>query len=161
MKMKLFKRKNKYAFLENILSKEDLQIIANTVGEAERTTSGEIVVSIKPHSKWFRFKKDPVYYHAVRVFYSKKLHKTKDRTGILIFLSIEERRLQILADRGINEKVHPELWQNYATTLVDDIKRGRACYGISNIVREVGNVLTQYFPIKPGDINELPNEVVI
>ncbi|HCB51272.1 TPA: hypothetical protein DEP21_01670 [Patescibacteria group bacterium] len=149
----------KHRFLEGFLSQDDLETINSAVSEAEKTTAGEIVVAIKPHSRWYCLKKNPIYAHAVHLFQVYGLKKTRDKTGILIFLSMAEQELQILADTGINAKVDPGLWQEYSDDLIVAIQAGSPCEGICQLVKKIGEVLTQYFPINPDDINELSNEV--
>ena len=62
---------------------------------------------------------------AVMAFYEKQLYKTRDETGILIFISLLEHRVWILGDRGINAKIAPDFWEKIASELSSGIKEKR------------------------------------
>ncbi|MBU1055126.1 MAG: TPM domain-containing protein [Proteobacteria bacterium] len=98
---------------------------------------------------------------AVRAFYEKGLYKTRDETGILIFISILEHRVWILGDKGINEKIAPEFWSKIAKELSEGIKRKEQGKAASHAIEECGKELAKYFPIKHDDTNELSNEVML
>jgi uncharacterized membrane protein len=89
------------------------------------------------------------------------MDKTRDKTGVLIFLLLSERKLQIIADEGINSKVENETWQKIADGMVEKFKEGKYLDGLLFGLDEVGKILSAHFPIRPDDINELPNDVEI
>ena len=86
--------------------------------------------------------------------------RTMGRTGILIYLSLDEHRAEIVADRAINEKVAPEAWGDAMAALIDAIRAGRAGEGLAEAVRQVGVVLAAHFPRDDDDINELPDRLI-
>ncbi|MBU0485737.1 MAG: hypothetical protein KKB30_14630 [Proteobacteria bacterium] len=94
-------------------------------------------------------------------FYQNGLHKTIDETGVLFFISLFERRVWILADKGIYQKITPETLQDYAREVALGIKTGKATETLCCEIRNVGKILAAHFPIKKGDTNELPNRVII
>jgi uncharacterized membrane protein len=151
--------KNKTQEMEKteFLTQEERDLITTAVNTAEETTAGEIRVVVVPSSR--RFKN--VRAHAEKAFRQYGLQNTKDATGVLIFISVEEKRIEILADKGINEKVEPFTWDNMLNGLIIKIRQDGTCQGIVDLVDEVGKYLTAHFPIQPGDDNELSNEVVI
>jgi uncharacterized membrane protein len=67
----------------------------------------------------------------------------------------------ILADENINEKVKQSVWDEIAMDMTNHFKQEEFCNGIIKGIEQTGTILTQHFPIQPGDINELPNEVRI
>jgi putative membrane protein len=97
---------------------------------------------------------------AKQVFFERGLTETKDRSGVLIFVSELEHRVQILADRGIHEQVGNERWSQEIQTVIAAIRSGHAADGLQTVVREVGTLLAQAFPPRGENPNELPNEVV-
>lgn len=97
---------------------------------------------------------------AIRAFYEKGLHRTKDETGILIFISLLERKVWILGDRGINAKIPPESWQSFVGQLAAGIRSGRACEALCATIGDCGAELARHFPRKTDDANELPDELM-
>ncbi len=98
---------------------------------------------------------------ALAAFYEKGLYKTRDQTGVLFFISLFERKVWILADRGIYEKIPPENLQEYARGVAVGIRSGHATGVLCTEIRNVGKILAHHFPIKDDDTNELSNEVII
>jgi putative membrane protein len=106
-------------------------------------------------------KRDRAGVEAKRQFAAHGLHLTQQRTGVLIFASIAERYVEIIADSGINDKVSPEVWDRAVKGMITKIKQGQAVEGFLEAIRICGEVLAKHFP--PGAINknELPNKLVL
>ena len=104
---------------------------------------------------------EEVHQRALQAFFSRDLHATKDRTGILVMASLLEHRVEILADTGINAKVSQETWQGILTELIGKIKSGDLTEGICNAVRECGEVLAEDFPGAHDNPNEISNKIII
>ncbi|MEW6416821.1 MAG: hypothetical protein AB1480_01730 [Nitrospirota bacterium] len=101
-----------------------------------------------------------VMQRAVRAFYEKGLYKTRKNTGILFFLSLLERKVWVLADKGIYEKIEQETLNKFANIVSNGIKDGRACDALCEAMRQAGELLAKHFQITPGDVDELPDEVI-
>lgn len=113
--------------------------------------------------RWFIAPEQTAYEverEALLSFYSENLHHTRQATGILIFISVLERRVWILADSGINAVLPPSTWQG----LVGELTRGiRACEqgpAIIGVVERIGALLAQTFPSEADDRNELADLIV-
>ena len=104
---------------------------------------------------------EEVHQRALQAFFSRDLHATKDRTGILVMASLLEHRVEILADTGINAKVSQETWQRILTELIGKIKSGELTEGICTAVRECGKVLAEDFPGTHDNPNEISNKIII
>lgn len=87
------------------------------------------------------------------------LTNTRDRTGVLIFVSLKEHRVQILGDKGIHEKVGTDFWKAETDRIVTAIREGRAAQGIIAAIGDIGQKLQMHFPRKSDDTNELPDRV--
>jgi putative membrane protein len=107
-----------------------------------------------------RRKEEAVRLRAERAFFEKGLYKTKKNTGVLFFLSLLERKVWILADKGIYEKMNQESLNRFANEVSRGIREGRACEALSQAVEEIGVLLSRHFPITPGDTDELPDNVI-
>lgn len=97
---------------------------------------------------------------AVHSFHERGFYKTKKHTGILFFLSLFERKIWILADKGIHEKIKQETLDRFAMNVSKGIRDGRACDALCEAIADAGQLLAQHFPITPEDTNELPDGIV-
>lgn len=102
-----------------------------------------------------------VYNRAIRHFIESGTCYTKDRTGILIFISELEKKVVLLADKGINDKISQERWDGIVAEIILGIKGDILVDSISSAVIECGNILEKEFPIKKDDENELTDEIQV
>jgi putative membrane protein len=97
---------------------------------------------------------------AVTAFFREGLYRTKDETGILIFISVFERRVWVLADRGINAKVKEGEWDAIVRMITEGIKNKNQTDGICKAIGETARILKEHFPKKADDKDELKNLIV-
>jgi len=97
---------------------------------------------------------------AVEVFKAAAQRRTEGRTGILIYLSMGERRAEIIGDEAITAITTPETWGEAMAALIVDVKAGRPGDGIVAAIHEVGEVLSQHFPRSATDANEIPDKLI-
>lgn len=107
-----------------------------------------------------RAKHDRAHAEAMRQFLAQGIGKTEHRTGVLIFASVAERYVEVVADSGINDKVGAEVWDDAVHALVSAIKTGRPADGFVAAVEQCGAVLATHFPPGALNRNELPNRLV-
>jgi putative membrane protein len=98
---------------------------------------------------------------AVQEFHRQGLRETRDRTGILIFVSLFERRVVVVGDAGIHAKVGDEHWQKTRDAILAGIARGKLADGIVEGVRACGAELAEHFPDRPENGNELPDRLIV
>ena len=97
---------------------------------------------------------------AMNQFLAHGIHLTEQRTGVLIFASVAERYAEIIADRGINDKVTPDVWLDAITAMISAIKDGRPGDGFIMAVQLCGTELARHFPPNALNPDELPNKVI-
>lgn len=97
---------------------------------------------------------------AIVAFVEQGLHHTRDETGVLILLSLFEHRVYVLADRGINDLVSTDTWDEIVDTITSGIHRGAACDALCSAIQSCGQLLAGHFPIKSDDSDELPNLII-
>jgi len=93
-------------------------------------------------------------------FTAEGLHHTREHTGILILISLFERRIKVLADRGINEKVSRETWEEIVRIVTAGLKSGVPCDAFCKAIERCGEILAGHFPRAPDDTDELSNRLV-
>jgi putative membrane protein len=94
-------------------------------------------------------------------FQTQELHETQERTGVLVFVSLYERRAIVLGDKGIHAKVGDAHWARARDLLLDGAAQARLCNGLVAAVEECGRVLAEHFPPRADDTNELPDRLVV
>ena len=93
---------------------------------------------------------------ASEAFVAEEVFLTRDRTGILLFLSLLERRVLVLGDSGINQKVKPEEWQDVVATVVSGIHGGSPVDGLVDAIQKCGALLERRgVGVRPDDRDEL------
>jgi putative membrane protein len=107
-----------------------------------------------------RRKEAAVRKRALEAFYEKGLYRTHLSTGVLFFLSLLERKVWVLADKGIYEKIKQETLNRFAGQVSAGVRERQAGQALVQAIQGVGNLLAEHFPIAPGDRDELPNEVM-
>jgi putative membrane protein len=102
-----------------------------------------------------------VRHRAELEFYRAGLQDTRESIGILIFLSLVERKVVILADKAIAEKLPASTWDSAVHLILDNQKKNNLTVGLVAAIQYCGDLLSQYFPIKSSDVNELRNHLII
>jgi putative membrane protein len=97
---------------------------------------------------------------AVNGFFKKGLYRTRDATGVLLFISVFEHKVWLLADKGIHERVPQEEWNQLVGRITHGIRNGQSAEAICKAIHEIGDLLHTHFPIKPGDTDELANLII-
>jgi putative membrane protein len=98
---------------------------------------------------------------AIRAFFHRKVHETRDRTGILIYISLFEHSVRVLADSGIDAKVGKQAWEEVVATIIKGIGEKRQGEAICKAVEQCGKLLSQHFPRRSDDRNELDDVMII
>ncbi len=136
-----------------ILSADDLEAVARAAAEAERLTSAEIRVHLD-HSC-----DGDALQQAIKVFERLGMHNTAARNGVLIYVSVTDRKLAVIGDRGIHERVGEAYWQGLVAAVRARMRQQQPRDGLIHAIAEVSRELGRHFPRRPGDTNELSNEV--
>jgi putative membrane protein len=107
-----------------------------------------------------RTKSRRVHRKAVELFRASCELKTRGRTGVLLYLSLAERRAEIVADEAIASQVEPEVWGEAMAALIGEVKHGRPGEGMVRAVDRIGAVLAPILPPRPENPDELPNRLI-
>jgi uncharacterized membrane protein len=138
---------------EQFFSEDEKSRIISAIKEAELATSGEICVFIENHCK------ADVFDRAAKIFSRMKIHKTKLRDGVLIYLALVDRKFAILGDVGINAVTPDDFWDKIKETMEGHFRTGNFTEGLVNGIRMSGDALKEKFPHLSRDVNELADEI--
>jgi uncharacterized membrane protein len=143
-----------------LFAEGDLEAIAAAVARAERETSGEIRVHLDRRlPRGPRRAPRDALERAWEVFGHLGMHRTAERSGVLIYLAVEDRRLAIAGDAGVHARVGDGYWQRVRDGLVEKLRAGAPREALLTAVGEVASVLSVHFPRRPDDRNELSDQV--
>jgi putative membrane protein len=98
---------------------------------------------------------------ASQEFYRYNLHRTEAQTGVLIFVSLFERRVIVMADEGINAKVVEDQWQATDRAILKHAAKGQLRTGLVAGIQSAAEVLEEHFPWTEGDRNEIPDRIIV
>lgn len=139
--------------VDDFLTKEEEQAIVEAIGVAEKATSGEIRVHIEKTTSLAPFDR------ALEVFYSLKMNETNEQNGVLIYLAVKDKTFAICGDKGINDVVAKDFWDNTKNIMSNHFKNGNFKQGLIDGILEAGQQLKSYFPHQENDTDELSNEI--
>ena len=135
------------------LSEDDLAAVTRAVAEAETRTSAEVRVHLD-HSC-----EGDALQRAIKVFEKLGMHKTAARSGVLVYISVTDRKLAVIGDKAIHERVGEAYWQGLVAAVRERLRQQQSRDGLIHALAEVGRELARHFPRRPGDKNELPDDV--
>jgi uncharacterized membrane protein len=136
-----------------ILDREEDQRVVEAIRQAERNTSGEIKVHIENRCK------GDVEQRSLFIFDKLKLNETQLRNGVLIYLAVKDHKFAILGDKGINDVVEDNFWNDVKDLMLNQFKEGRFAEGLEQGIMRCGEKLKAYFPYQSDDINEIPDDI--
>jgi putative membrane protein len=103
---------------------------------------------------------ETVHRRAMQAFVEEEVFDTRDRTGILLFVSLREHRIEVLGDTGINQHVEPDDWAEVVARIRRGIQNDNLTEGLVEAVQMCGRLLEQKgVDIQPDDENELTDTV--
>ena len=141
---------------KEFVARLDVSRITEAIRLSEAGSSAEIRVHIQPRAAG-----GDIQHVAEKTFERLGMTRTAARNGVLLFIASEDQKFAIIGDSGIHAIAGQELWEGIAARLHELFREGRFTDGIIEAVQAVGARLAQHFPIAPGDVDELSNELSI
>ncbi len=139
-----------------------LDAIARAIAELEKQHRGQVVFVVERELTTEQLWRDQSSRDRAReVFAIHGVWNTEENNGVLIYLLLADRRVEIVADRGIDARVGEERWQHLCRTMETHFRAGRFEQGALEGVRQVSGFLATHFP--PGGVsrNELPDRPLV
>ena len=142
-------------WLRRFMGDADFEAVTRAIAEAESGTSAEIRVHLDHACPG-----DAVA-RAIVVFERLGMHRTAERHGVLIYAAVKDRRLAVVGDEGIHARVGEAYWRRLVDGMMDHFRSERPRDGFIHALSELAPVLSRYFPRRPGDTNELSDEISV
>lgn len=161
--MKRLSRMLKHRWLDEsdvrrVLPAAALERLQERVATSERLHSGEIRICVEaglPLS--YLWRQASARDRALAMFGKLRVWDTEQNNGVLIYLLLAEHRIEIVADRGLNQYIDAGLWAQIARDMSAAFKSGHFEQGLNQAVDTVSDLLHRHFPVAPGASN--PNEL--
>ena len=149
--------------VEDFLTPEEETAIVEAIRIAEKNTSGEIRVHLEPTSISAEEPNEPIdaFDRAAEVFDMLNMDNTKESNGVLIYVAVEDRTLVIMGDKGINDIVGQNFWEETKDVIINHFKNGNIKQGLVEGILKAGEQLKKHFPYKKDDKNELPDNISV
>jgi uncharacterized membrane protein len=139
-----------------------LAAIEQAIKTGETTHSGQVRFVVEGALDGASlFRDQPARERALDIFAQLRIWDTSHNNGVLIYLLLADRDVEIVADRGIDAKVGSANWEKICRQMESDFKAGQFESGVINGIQAVSQQLAQYFPARGKGPNELPDAPVV
>lgn len=139
--------------MKTILPKADSETIVAAIRAVEKTTSGEIRVHVEDRCWGNALKRTR------KLFKRLDMQNTRERNGVLIYLSLKSHKYAILGDEGINNQVADDFWNDVLSEMHPHFAKGAFVEGLCLGVERIGEKLNTLFPPSDDDVNELNDDI--
>jgi uncharacterized membrane protein len=148
--------------VRRVFPREALTLIEQAIKAGEATHSGQVrfVVEGALDGKPL-FSGQSARERALDIFAHLRIWDTAHNNGVLIYLLLADRKVEIVADRGIDAKVGSAGWQQICAAMETDFRSGNFAGGVIKGIQAVSHELVKYFPRRGAGPNELPDAPVV
>jgi uncharacterized membrane protein len=145
-----------------VFPRQALSMIEQAIKTGEATHSGQVRFVVEGSLDGKPLLRDqPARERALDIFSHLRIWDTAHNNGVLIYLLLADRDVEIVADRGINAKVGAAGWEKICRSMEADFKAGNFCGGVIKGIQAVSQQLAMHFPKHGKGPNELPDEPVV
>jgi uncharacterized membrane protein len=136
--------------------------IRDAIAEGERGHAGELCLAVESrYSPWAVLNGLDSRARARQLFSLLRVWDTRDNSGVLLYLQLAERRVELVADRGIAARVEPAAWQGLCEAFAADIRAMPADAAVLACLARINELLARHFPAAEDNPRELPDEPVV
>lgn len=141
------------ASARNFFNEQEQNLLVKAIEEAERNSSGEIRLHLTGYCFGSEVKA------AQKIFKRLNMHTTKDRNGVLFYIATRSKKIAIVGDKGIHEKLGHDYWQAIISRLINQFKGNNKAEVLIACIKDCGEQLGKFFPLNADDKNELSNSI--
>jgi hypothetical protein len=148
--------------LRHAFPKRSLSNIERAIEEEEKRHGGELRFAVEggmPLGNLLR--RQTARERAIELFSVLRIWDTEQNCGVLVYVSLGDRDVEIVADRGINHRVGEARWQSICDGIRSELKLGQYEYGVIGGIRAISALLVENFPRLDEDQDELPNQPLV
>ena len=150
------------ATIQHAIAPDMLERLQHRVAASEQRHTGEVRIYIEAglplNCLWTDAPTRQIARHrALDLFSQLRVWDTAANNGVLIYLLLAEHEIQIVADRGLNDRVEPAVWQALVGRMSGALKQAQFEDGLTNALAEVSALLVRHFPLAANELN--PNEL--
>ncbi len=154
------------ASVRRVFPSAALDAIERTIRETEAKHQGQIHFAVEASLDWGALLAgQTAHQRAIDVFSSLRVWDTEHNNGVLIYLLLADRDVEIVADRGVHAKLGQETWETLCQEMEAEFRAGKFEQGVLGGIRRVGEHLARHYPHEGGKgsekLNELPDRPVL
>jgi uncharacterized membrane protein len=139
-----------------------MKVLEQAIRDAETTHAGQIRFAVEATlAPGALLRRQSARERAVEVFSLLRVWDTEHNNGVLIYLLLADRDVEIVADRGVNRRVVPQQWEDICREMEAAFGAGQFEAGVTAGVRAVSAHLARHYPAQGRQANELPDQPVI
>lgn len=148
--------------VSRVFPEHAMAAIEQAIATSEKKHSGEIRFAVEASLSLVAVSKGlSPRARALEVFSRLRVWDTENNNGVLIYLLLADRDVEIIADRGIHGKVGEVAWQKICSKMEEAFRSGDFTRGVELGIREISALLEQHFPAREQDRNELSDKPVV
>ena len=149
--------------VRRLFGNDGLQRVEESIANGERTHRGQVRFAVEAALPLTRvMQRHTPRERALEVFGLTRTWDTEENCGVLVYLLLADRDVEIVADRGIDRSVDAGTWETICQTMEAAFRAGRFVEGAEAGIRAVNAVLAQHFPRAGGaGANELPDAPIV
>lgn len=145
--------------VRRIFPTHSLHAITRAITASELQHMGELRFVVEAGLEWQELVRNTSSRsRALQVFSDLRIWDTENNSGVLIYLLLAERKVEIVADRGISKKVEQPIWNNICRNMEHHFRSGEFEQGVLLGIDDISNLLKQHFPANNTRKNELPDQ---
>ena len=149
-------------WVQRVFARDDLAAIGDAITACEKSHRGELRFVVEGHLPVSALWRDvSPRMRAIELFSSLRVWDTEENSGILIYVQLVDRKVEILADRGIAARVTQAEWDGVCREMEADFRGGEWRRGALQAVARAGDLLARHFPAGGSNPNELPDQPLV
>lgn len=147
---------------ESFFSRNSLLAIEDSIRRIEATHQGEIVFAVEASLSLRDLRRGlSARERAVEVFSDLRVWDTELNNGVLLYLLLADKDIEIVADRGVMRRADPTIWQKICSEIESCFRNRQFEQGVLTGIRLIGEQLAAHYPGDGGARSELSNRPVL